>query len=79
MARLAHVADGFTIEVTAFLQGLNLVRKTRCSNLVVRLDITAVDTIHCNEGYSMGATPILDDCCSILLYFGRVTIKHCSR
>jgi hypothetical protein len=62
------------------LEGLKLAKNTGCSNLVVRSDnSTVVDAINCNEGYSMVAAPVLDDCHSISLDFGRVNIDHCSR
>ena len=78
--RMEHVANVFTTEATTLLEGLKLARNTGCSNLVVRSDnITVVDTIKCNKGYSRVAASVLDDCRSILLDFGRVNIEHCSR
>ena len=59
-ARLEHVADVFTAEAAALLEGLKLARDTGCNNLVVRSDnITVVDALRFNEGYSMVAAPVL--------------------
>lgn len=72
MARLEHVADMFSAEATALAEGLKLARNTGCSNLVVRSDnSTVVDAINFNEGHSMVAAPVLDDCRSILLDYGK--------
>ena len=79
-ARLEHVADVFTAEAAALLEGLKLARDTGCNNLVVRSDnITVVDALRFNEGYSMVAAPVLDECRSYLVDFGRFTIEHCIR
>ena len=79
-ARVEHVAGVFTAEAAALLEERKLARNMGCSNLVMRSDNnTVVDAINCNEGYSMVAAPVLDDCRSILLGFGRVNIEHCSR
>ena len=36
-----------------------------------------VDALNQNEGHSMVATPVLEDCCTILVDFGKVNIEHC--
>ncbi|XBI49043.1 hypothetical protein VPH35_112677 [Triticum aestivum] len=78
MARLEHVADVFTAEAAALLEGLNLARDTGCHYLVVRSDnITVVDTLRLNEGHSMVAAPVFDKCRSYLEHFGMFTIEHC--
>lgn len=38
-----------------------------------------MDALRLNEGYSMVAAPILDECRSYLINFGRFTIEHCIR
>lgn len=78
--RLQHKVDVFTTEVAALLEGLKLARDTGCNNLVVRSDnITMVDALRFNEGYSMVAAPLLDECRSYLVDSGRFTIEHCIR
>ena len=32
-----------------------------------------------NEGHSMVAAPVIDDCRNMLADFGKVTIEHCNR
>ncbi|XBI42163.1 hypothetical protein VPH35_126525 [Triticum aestivum] len=79
-ARLEHVADVFTTEAAALLEGLKLARDTGCNNLVVRSgNITVVAALKFNEGYSMVAAPVLDECHSHLVDFRRFTIEHCIR
>lgn len=38
-----------------------------------------VDALKHNEGYSMVAAPIIDDCHSTMVEFGKVIIEHCNR
>ena len=38
-----------------------------------------VDALKFNEGYSMVAAPVLDECRRYLVDFGRFTIQHCIR
>lgn len=79
-ARLEHVADVVSAEAAALAEGLKLARSTGCSNLVVRSDnITLVEAINLNEGYSMVAAPVLDECRSILNDFGKVNVEYCIR
>ena len=81
-ARLEYVADVVSAEAAAaaLLEGLKLAHNTGCSNLVVRTDnTTVVDTLNHNEGRSMVAVPVLEDCRSILVDFGKFTIDHCIR
>lgn len=78
--RLEHVADVFSAEAAAVLEGLKLTRDTGYQNLVVRSDnITVVDVIRWNEGYSMVAASIFDECRSFLEDFGKFTFEHCIR
>ncbi|KAI4969584.1 hypothetical protein ZWY2020_000498 [Hordeum vulgare] len=81
MTRREHVADAFSAEAAALLEGLKLARDIGCKNLVVmRSDnITVVDTIRRNEEYSMVAAPIYDECLSFLEDFGKFTVEHCIR
>ena len=47
---------------------------------MVRLDnSTVVQALNSNEGHSMVAAPVLQDCRNCLRDIGKVTIKHCSR
>ena len=79
-AILEHVDDVFTTEAAALLEGLKLARDTGCNNLLVRSDnITVVDALRFNEGYSMVAASVLQECRSYLADFGRFTIEHCIR
>ena len=41
--------------------------------------IIVIDSLKLNEGYILVASPILDDCRSLLQDFGKVIIKHCFR
>ena len=43
------------------------------SNLIV------VQALHNNEGHSMVAAPILQDCRVMLREFGKVVVEHCIR
>ena len=43
------------------------------------VNITAVNALRFNEGNSMVAAPVLDECRSYLVDLGRFTIEHCIR
>ncbi|XBJ08758.1 hypothetical protein VPH35_013988 [Triticum aestivum] len=78
-ATLEHVADVETAEAVAMLKGLKLAKEIGCHNVVVRSDnITVVEALKLNGGYSMVAAPF-DECRSYLEDFGKFTIKHCIR
>ncbi|XBH97489.1 hypothetical protein VPH35_127150 [Triticum aestivum] len=77
-ATLEHVADIETAEAAAILEGLKLAKETGCHNVIVRSDnITVVEALKLNGGYSMVAGPVLDECRSYLDDFGKFTIEHC--
>ena len=47
-----------------------------CAKLMVRMDNSVVvDAIKLNEGHSMVAAPLLDDCRNILGDFGRLLLS----
>jgi hypothetical protein len=47
---------------------------------MVRMDnVIVVDAIRLNEGYSMVAAPVIDECREMLTDFEKVTIEHCNR
>jgi hypothetical protein len=55
-------------------EGLKLLQSMGCHNVLVRMDNSiVVDAIHLNEGHSMVAAPVLDDCRIIT----RVREGHC--
>ena len=79
-SRLEHVADVVSAEAAALLEGLKLLQSMGCNNVLVRMDNSVVvDAIHLNEGHSMVAAPVLDDCRELLREFGKVTIEHSNR
>ena len=62
-AKLEHVADVVSVEATALLEGFKLVQISGCNNLMVRLDNSiVVQALNSNEGHSMVAAPVLQDC-----------------
>lgn len=47
---------------------------------MVRMDnITVVEALKLNEGHTMVAAPVLENCRNTLKEFGKVTIEHCNR
>ena len=79
-ATLDYVPDVETAEAAAILEGMKLAKETGCHNVIVRSDnITVVEALKLNGGYSMMAAPVLDECRSYLEDFGKLTIEHCIR
>ena len=73
-------AETCPAEAAALLEGLMLLQCMGCNNVLVRMDNSVVvDAINLNEGHSMVAAPVLDDCRELLREFGKVTIEHCNR
>ena len=70
-AKLEHVGDVESAEAAALLEGLTLARSVGGNSIVARADnITIVDAMANNNGHSMVAGPILDDCRQICADFG---------
>ena len=66
-SRLDHVADVISAEAATLLEGLKLLQSMGCNNVLVRMDNSVVvDAIHLNEGHSMMAGSVLDDCKELL-------------
>ena len=79
-SRLENVVDVISTEAAALLEGLKLLQSMGCNNVLVRMDnFVVVDAIHLNEGHSMVAALVLDDCRELLREFGKVIIAHCNR
>jgi ribonuclease HI len=79
-SKLLHVADVVSAEAAALLQGLKFTESLGCNNVLVRMDNSVVvDALRLNEGQSMVAGPVLEDCRSLLRDFGKVSIEHCNR
>ena len=57
-----------------------LIQSLGCAKIIVQTDnVTVVEALNLNEGYSMIATPILNECRSLLFNFGKVLVEHCNR
>lgn len=77
---MAYVADVVLAEAASLLEGLKLLQRIGCTNFVVQMDnIVVVNSLIRNEGHSMVAAPVIDDCRNMLADFGKVTIEHCNR
>ena len=79
-ARLDHILDVVLAEAAALLEGLKLAQSIGCNNLLVRMDnLIVVQALHSNEGHSVVAAPILQDCRVMLREFGKAVVEHCIR
>ncbi|KAI5006664.1 hypothetical protein ZWY2020_033907 [Hordeum vulgare] len=79
-SRLEHVVDVVSVEAVALYKGLKLVEIMGCNNIVIRMDnIIVVNTLHLNEGQSIVAHSVPDDCIDILKHLGKVILEHCNR
>ena len=79
-AKLDHVADVVTAEAAALLEGLKLAQTIGAHTLVARTDnATVVEAMANNSGHAMVAGPILEECRSSCLDFGKVFFQHCNR
>lgn len=79
-ARMEHVPDVVSAEAEAMRQGLIFLQSLGCSKVSIQSDsIIVVEALNNNEGYSLVAAPILDDCRILLKEFGKVYINFCNR
>lgn len=78
--QMTHVADVISAEAEAMRQGIMFIRGLGCDKIMIQSDsLIVTDALKLNEGYTLVAAPILDDCRSLLQDFGKVTIEHCFR
>jgi hypothetical protein len=72
-ARMEHVSDVVSAEAEAMRQGLLFIQGLGCSKVYIQTDnLTVVEALTKNEGYSLVAAPILNDCRNLLKEFGKV-------
>ena len=59
---------------------MKLATKLGCNNILVRTDnVTLVEALKEDEGYSMVAAPVLSACRSEFDSFGKAFIEYCNR
>ena len=79
-AKILHVADIVSAESAVLVEGLKLAISIGCNVVFVQMDnLVVVEALNHNARHSMIATPILDECRSLLGEFGKVSIEHCIR
>ena len=62
------------------MKGLKLVNRLGRNNVLIRMDnITVVQALKQDEGYSMVAALILEDCRRDLSEFGKACVEFCNR
>src|SRR4051812_13762935 len=60
--------------------GLFFIRSLGCTKIHIQTDsLIVAEALNKNEGYSLVAAPILNECRSLLKDFGKVYIEHCNR
>ncbi|KAF6999523.1 hypothetical protein CFC21_015533 [Triticum aestivum] len=76
-ARLEYVTDVESAEAVALAKGLKLAISVGCNSLLVQMvNLIVMESIQQNSGHSMVAAPILDECRSLILDFGKVSLEH---
>lgn len=79
-SRLEHVADVVCVEAAALLEGLKLAQSLGYNNIVARMDKTiVVNALQLNDGHSMVASRVLEECRDLLRDMGKVFLEHCDR
>ena len=72
-SRIDHVADVVFAEAVALREGVKLAVSMGCNNIMARMDnFIVVNALQLNEGQSMVAGPVLDECRELLRGFGKV-------
>ena len=69
---MEHVVDVVSAKATSFREGLKLAQRIGCNKPLVQMDNLEFPRL--NEGHSMVAAPILDDCPKELADFRKATI-----
>ena len=79
-SRIDHVADVVSAEAVSLREGVKLAISMGCNNIIARMDnFIVVNALQMNEGQSMVAGPVLEDCRDLLRGFGKVILEHCNR
>jgi ribonuclease HI len=79
-SRLEHVPDVVSAEAAALVEGLKLVQSLGCNDIIARTDnMIIVNALRLNEGQSMVAAPVLEECRDLMRDLGKVFLMHCNR
>lgn len=72
--------DVVSAEAAALFEGLKQATRLGCNNILLRMDnVTVVEALNEDEGYSMVVAPILSACRSEFSSFGKASIEFCNR
>ena len=77
---MEHVPDVVSAEADAMRQGLLFLQSLGCSKVLIQSDdVIVVDALKNNEGHSLVAAPILNDCRVLLEEFGNIYLDFFNR